>query len=106
MAQPTMSTRPVHDAIRSRTCLTAVYDNYVRYFCPYAVGRTADGMPAVVAFQYEGGAKGGTVQRGEWRVFLLHMLRDVRPNADIWHPDPPRGSVLGQLQEIEVSARP
>jgi len=104
MAQPTMSNDPIRDAIRNRTCLTAVYDNYVRYFCPYAVGRTAEGVPAVVAFQYEGGAKGGMASRGEWRMVLLHMLRDVRPNSDAWQCDPPRERVLVKLREIEVTA--
>jgi hypothetical protein len=106
MAQPTMSTDPIRDAIRNHTCLTAVYDNYVRYFCPYALGRTPDGVPAVVAFQYEGGAKGGMVTRGEWRLFLLHMLRDVRPNNDNWQCDPPRDPVLAKLQNVEISAPP
>ena len=99
-----MSTDLIRAAVRNRTCLTAVYDSYVRYFCPCAMGRTAAGVPAVIAFQYEGGAKGGTVERGEWRLFLLHMLRDVRPNTDVWHCDPPPGSMLGQLQHVEVSA--
>src|SRR5205814_5556902 len=53
MAQPSMSTDLIRNAVRNRTCLTAVYDNYVRYFCPYAVGRTAERVPAVLAFQYE-----------------------------------------------------
>jgi len=104
MAQPTMSIDLIRDAVRNRTCLTAVYDDYVRYFCPYAVGRTADGVPAVIAFQYEGGAKGGTVEHGEWRLFLLHMLRDTRPNSDIWHCGPPPAPLLAQVSTVEVSA--
>ena len=99
-----MSIDLIRNAVRNRTCLTAVYDNYVRYFCPYAVGRTAERVPAVLAFQYEGGAKGGTVERGEWRLFLLQRLRDVRPNSDVWRCGPPRASILAQLRDVEVSA--
>jgi hypothetical protein len=106
MARPTMSTDLLRDAIRNRTCLTAVYENYVRYFCPCALGRTGEGVPAVVAFQYEGGAKGGMVHRGAWRLFLLHMLRDIRPNADVWCAGPVREPMLAKLHQVEISAPP
>jgi hypothetical protein len=37
-------------------------------------------------------------------LFLLHVLRDIRPNADLWCAGPVREPMLAKLQPVEISA--
>lgn len=68
----------LRDAILSRHAMTTVYRNYVRFFCPYSLGSDQAGRAVVVVFQYEGGKPGGLPQAGEWQVWNVAELHDLR----------------------------
>jgi hypothetical protein len=42
-----------------RRCASALYEDYIRVFCPRTIGKDKDGADVVEAFQYGGGHPGG-----------------------------------------------
>jgi hypothetical protein len=76
-------------AIEARRSLTGVYDNYVRWFSPHVLGRSAIGQPTVVGFQYGGGRPDGMLPpEGAWCVFVIDRLHSLEPNDDRWVKGP------------------
>lgn len=100
-----MSYIEIRRAIIERASLTAVYDNYVRYFSPHALGTHQNGVPIVIAFQYGGGKAGGTLrQSGEWCCYLLPRLFYVRRNGDKWAAGTIVDKPIGMIRRIDVAA--
>jgi hypothetical protein len=58
----------------------------------------------VVVFQYDGGKRGGLAPAGEWLIWKVEDLHDVRLIADGWRC----GSVADApaLFQVDVSAQP
>ncbi len=99
-----MSYEVVRQAIVDRASLTANYEDYVRYFSPHAIGKLANGVPVVVAFQYDGGRKGGLPVSGAWCLFLLPRLHYVRRVSDRWMPGLAEGKPTDALAYIDIAA--
>ena len=49
----------IRQAILDRRCASALYEDYIRVFCPRTIGKDKDGADVVEAFQYGGGHPGG-----------------------------------------------
>jgi hypothetical protein len=99
-----MSHPLLRSAIERHRALSAHYQNYVRYFCPYRLGVDKNGTPMVVVFQYDGGRRGGLAPEGEWSTWRVEDLHDLRFVADGWHC----GAVADapDLHRVEMSAQP
>jgi hypothetical protein len=74
----------IRDAIQDRACLTAHYEDYVRFFSPHALGKDSRGAPVVVAYQYAGGRRGGLPAGGDWATFYIAGLSNVERTSDKW----------------------
>ncbi|UYN96985.1 MAG: hypothetical protein KIT25_08670 [Enhydrobacter sp.] len=91
-------------AIVERRPMTAVYDDYVRDFCPRLLGRDRAGQPALLAYQYGGGRPGGLPSQGAWTFFVVDRLHDLRLNDDDWAAATPPCELHGGMAEIDVAA--
>ena len=49
----------IRQAILDRRCASALYEDYIRVFCPRTIGKDKDGAAVVEAFQYGGGHPDG-----------------------------------------------
>jgi hypothetical protein len=100
-----MSYIEIRRAIVERASLTAVYEDYVRYFSPHMLGKHANGVPIVLAFQYGGGKPGGPLlPSGEWCCYLLPRLHYVRRNGDKWASGTATNKPIGMLRQVDVAA--
>ena len=92
-----MSYAIVRQAIVERTSLTAHYDDYIRYFSPHILGKHINGVPIVIAFQYDGGkARGPLLIGGEWCA--ASCCRDCSTSAQ-------RRQVAGRTDLGQVGGR-
>jgi hypothetical protein len=94
----------VRQAILERASITAIYENYVRHFSPHMIGKHANGVPIVVAYQYGGGKPGGLPASGDWCYYLLPRLHYVRRNGDRWMSGPLAGRPSHLIGELDVAA--
>lgn len=80
-----MSYELLKRAIEAHRPLTGVYDDYVRFFSPVVLGKSATGEPSVLCFQYGGGQPVGSLPPGgAWRLFMVRRLRRLGPSGDAW----------------------
>src|SRR5690349_16728994 len=86
----------IRQAIRDRACLTADYEDYPRFFSPHELGYDSRGAPVVVAYQYEGGRRGGLPAGGDWATFYIAGLTNLERNTDSWH----RGRLTHKPQDV------
>jgi len=71
-------------AILDRRCASALYEDYIRVFCPRTIGKDISGAAVVDAFQYGGGHPDGLPSGGEWRCFDVDGLDWISVNGDAW----------------------
>jgi hypothetical protein len=75
----------IRQAILDRRCASALYEDYIRVFCPRTIGKDKNGAAVVEAFQYGGGHPDGLPSGGEWRCFDVDGLDWISVNGDAWH---------------------
>jgi hypothetical protein len=92
------------DAIRDHACLTAHYEDYVRYFAPHALGKDSSGAPVVVAYQYHGGRRGGLPAGGDWATFYIAGLSNLERTTDKWRPGPLIRKPIDVLKRVDIAA--
>ena len=92
-------------AIETRHSLTGIYENYVRFFSPHVLGRTATGEPGVIGFQYGGGRPDGRLPpEGDWCFFAVKHLRRLEANGDEWRAGPLESKPLHLIAEIDLQS--
>ena len=74
----------IRQAILDRRCASALYEDYIRVFCPRTIGKDKDGADVVEAFQYGGGHPGGLSLGGRWCCFQVSALDWISVNGDAW----------------------
>jgi hypothetical protein len=74
----------IRQAILDRRCASALYEDYIRVFCPRTIGKDKDGADVVEAFQYGGGHPGGLSLGGMWCCFQVSALAWISVNGDAW----------------------
>ena len=94
----------IRNAIRDKASLTAYYEDYVRFFSPHALGKDSSGAPVVVAYQYDGGRRGGLAAGGDWATFYLAGLSNVERNSDNWRAGRLSGKPVHVLKSIDIAA--
>jgi hypothetical protein len=94
----------IRDAIKDRACLTAHYEDYVRFFSPHALGNNSSGAPVVVAYQYGGGRKGGLPVGGDWATFYIDGLSNVQRNGNVWRPGRFTRKPIDVLKQLDIEA--
>ena len=94
----------IRDAIRDRVSLAAYYEDYVRFFSPHVLGKDSSGAPVVVAYQYDGGRRGGLAAGGDWATFYLAGLSNVVRTGDGWRAGRPSGKPVHVLASIDIAA--
>src|SRR3954454_15474690 len=94
----------IRDAIGDRVCLTAHYEDYVRYFSPHALGKDSSGAPVLVAYQYDGGRRGGLPAGGDWATFYLAGLSNIERTTDAWRPGPLIRKPVDVLKRVDIAA--
>src|SRR5687768_6081793 len=99
-----MSYALIRDAIHDRACLSARYEHYVRFFSPHALGKDSSGAPVVVAYQYDGGRRGGLPAGGDWATFYLAGLSNLERTTDTWRPGRLTHKPLHVLAHVDIAA--
>jgi hypothetical protein len=92
----------IRRAIEERRSVTAVYDNYVRYFSPHVLGLDRQAWPSTIGWQYGGGRPGGLPSGGDWCFFHVWALVDVRPNDDGWKAGGPGGKPRQLITRVDI----
>ncbi len=78
-------------AIIERSCISLRYQAHLRLMCPYILGRTSDGRPQLLAYQYGGESSSGLGKVGSpdnWRCVAVEKLSDVKLIAGRWITPP------------------
>ena len=91
-------------AIEERHSLTAYYDSYVRHFSPHIIGLDRQSWPAIIAYQYGGGRRGGLPAQGDWCFFHVWGLSDLRLNDDPWTAGPSHGKPRHLIAKVDLQA--
>lgn len=89
----------VRDAIRRLRIVSLRYGGHVRLVEPHALGLTAGGHPALLAWQIEGGSK--SEPPSGWRTFLLSETREVGLTVRGFTPRPGYHRERSGLRAIE-----
>ncbi|WP_415909311.1 WYL domain-containing protein [Oleiharenicola sp. Vm1] len=90
----------VREAIRRQRVLRLRYGGHVRLVEPHALGVTASGHRAVLAWQVEGGSR--SEPPSGWRTFLLGEITDVALTERGFSPRPNYRPERANLRAIEL----
>src|SRR4051812_39655338 len=96
----------IREAIQDRACLSAYYEDYVRFFSPYALGKDSRGAPILVAFQYEGGRRGGLPAGGDWATFYIAGLSKIERTSDTWRAGRMSRKPIDVFKHVDIAAEP
>jgi hypothetical protein len=94
----------VRQAILDRRCASALYEDYIRVFCPRAIGKDKDGAAVVEAFQYGGGHPDGLSSGGTWCCFHVNGLDWISVNGDAWRTGGDSERHSDQVVDVDVSS--
>ena len=94
----------IRQAILDRRCASALYQDYVRVFCPRTIGKDKDGAAVVEAFQYGGGRAGGLSSGGEWCCFDVNGLDWISLNGDAWRMGAEKERHSDSVVDVDVSS--
>jgi hypothetical protein len=94
----------LRQAILDRRCASALYEDYVRVFCPRTIGKDKDGATVVEAFQYGGGRPGGLPSGGEWCCFNVNGLDWIFVNGDVWRLGAEKVRHSGRVVDVDISS--
>jgi hypothetical protein len=99
-----MSYSVLRQAILERHALTAHYDYFIRYFCPFSLGFDEGGDPIAIAFQYGGGKPEGLRPGGEWIAYKVDGLQSIQSIGDPWRIGKREKMPTGIIVRLDVSA--
>lgn len=94
----------VRDAIRRQRVLRLTYAGFTRLVEPHALGRTAGGHRALLAWQIEGGSR--THPPVGWRTFLVGEIADLRLTGRGFARRPGYRRDTSGLHEVEIEVTP
>ena len=94
----------IRQAIVDRRCVNALYEDYVRVFCPRTIGKDKAGTEIVVAFQYGGGCPGGLPLSGKWCSFRVCDIDWISANDDEWRTGTSAGKSNGWITDVDVAS--
>jgi hypothetical protein len=94
----------IRQAIVDRRCASALYENYVRVFCPRTIGKDAAGTDVVEVFQYGGGCPGGLPFSGKWCSFRVADVDCISINGDVWQAGTGDGTHTGWMADVDVAS--
>jgi hypothetical protein len=81
----------------------ALYEDYVRVFCPRTIGKDKAGTEIVEAFQYGSGCPGGLPLGGKWCSFRVGDIDWIFTNGDEWRTGTSDGKRNGWIMDIDVA---
>lgn len=90
----------VRDAIRRQRALRLRYGGFSRLIEPHAIGVSAGGHRAVLAWQIEGGSR--SEPPSGWRTFLLSEVSEVALTVRGFTPRPSYNRDKASLRDIEL----
>lgn len=93
-------TELLRDALRRQRVLRLRYGGHLRLVEPHALGVSAGGHRALLAWQIEGGSR--SEPPNGWRTFLVGELSDVALTARGFTPRPGYNRDKAALREIEL----
>lgn len=94
----------VRDGIQRMRVLRLSYGGFRRMVEPHALGLTAGGHPALLAWQIEGGSR--TAPPHGWRTFILSETRELRLTVRGFTCRPSYQRDRSGLREIELDVSP
>lgn len=101
---PTVTYQVIRQAIVDRQCASALYDGYVRVFCPRTIGKDKAGTAVVAAFQYGGGCPGGLPLGGKWCCFRVSELDLISITGDAWKTGTAGGGRANWVTDVDVAS--
>lgn len=101
---PTVTYQIIRQAIVDRQCASALYEDYVRVFCPRTIGRDDSGTAVVAAFQYGGGCPGGLPLGGIWCCFRVGDLDLISITDDGWRSGTSGGRHANWVTDVDVAS--
>lgn len=90
----------IRDAIRRQRTLRLRYGGFVRLVEPHALGLSAGGHRALLAWQIEGGSRSDPPSG--WRTFLISEMTDVALTVRGFTPRPSYRGDRPTLRDIEI----
>lgn len=94
----------IRQAIVDRRCASALYEDYVRVFCPRTIGKDKTGTEIVAAFQYGGGCLGGLPLGGKWCCFRVSDIDLISITDDAWRTGTSSEKRNGWVTDIDVAS--
>lgn len=94
----------IRQAVLTKRCVTALYENRIRHFSPHCLGRNKDGGDSVLAFQYGGESSKPLPAAGQWRCFVVRDLQNARLNEDDWQTGFEHGRPNTCVKQVDVEA--
>jgi hypothetical protein len=94
----------IRQAILHRRCASALYEDYIRVFCPRTLGKDKHGADVVEAFQYGGGHPGGLTFGGAWHCFNVSELHWISVNGDAWRTGADSERHSDWVVDVDVSS--
>jgi hypothetical protein len=93
----------IRQAIMDRQCASALYEDYVRVFCPRTIGKDKSGTAVVAAFQYGGGCPGGLPRGGKWCCFRVSDIDLISITGDAWRTGT-SGRRISWVTDVDVAS--
>jgi hypothetical protein len=91
----------IHDAIRNKRIITAMYKGYEREMCPHVLGHKK-GRPHALFYQFGGSSSSGLPPDGAWRCVFVDELANVNVQDGAWHTGPNHSRPQTCVDQIDI----
>jgi len=71
----------LRNALLNRTSCVALYDGYLRHFCPHVIGRK-DGVEQALCWQFAGESSRPLPPQGQWKCFTISKLSQLSTTSE------------------------
>ena len=78
----------LREAFQNRQSCYAIYDGYVRYFCPHVIG-WKQGTEQVLCWQYAGDSSRPLPPQGQWKCFTISKIGGLVTTDQRWRDGEP-----------------
>jgi hypothetical protein len=91
--------------MQERKRILCIYEGFARAVCPIILGHT-NGQERVLAYQFDGGSRGGLPPGGQWKCLDSATMSHVELSSGPWHTGRQHGEAQHCVDEVDIDINP
>ena len=92
-------------AMRERKQVLCIYEGFARAVCPIILGHK-NGRARVLAYQFDGGSRGGLPQGGQWKCLDIAKMSHVELHAGPWYAGERHSEAQHCVDDVDIDMNP